>query len=295
MPRGLIRFHHSGSFHFITFSCYHRLPLLARSGGYCVFEAELEATRVQYQFVVAAYVIMPEHVHLLVKEPRLGTLATVLQVLKQKTSRKLKTAGEPQFWQRRYYDFVVPNEAKRIEKLRYIHRNPVKRLVPHFPGSMYSTQSERNALNFRGGMQGRSPYPRGNQRPDGLRGSSMALILRRIPMKKLLWAACFVCLFANVSRMNAQDTTGTVGLSSRLKASVTLTLPDGRSCTTAPYRKGDAEICLIKDVAYGKYRVSITRAGQTVEVNLVVRTRGLFEVEGNCEVKEDGSGACDTD
>ena len=82
---------------------------------------------------------------------------------------------------------------------------------------------------------------------------------------------------------------------SRLKASVTLTLPDGRSCTTAPYRKGDAEICLIKDVAYGKYRVSITRAGQTVEVNLVVRTRGLFEVEGNCEVKEDGSGACDTD
>ncbi len=127
MPRGLIRFHHSGSFHFITFSCYHRLPLLARSGGYCVFEAELEATRVQYQFVVAAYVIMPEHVHLLVKEPRLGTLATVLQVLKQKTSRKLKTAGEPQFWQRRYYDFVVPNEAKRIEKLRYIHRNPVKR------------------------------------------------------------------------------------------------------------------------------------------------------------------------
>jgi putative transposase len=70
---------------------------------------------------------MPEHVHLLVNEPRRGTLATVLQVLKQMTSRKLKEPGEPQFWQRRYYDYVVPAEAKRVEKLRYMHRNPVKR------------------------------------------------------------------------------------------------------------------------------------------------------------------------
>lgn len=30
-------------------------------------------------------------------------------------------------WQRRFYDFVVWSHAKRLEKLRYIHRNPVKR------------------------------------------------------------------------------------------------------------------------------------------------------------------------
>jgi putative transposase len=30
-------------------------------------------------------------------------------------------------WQRRFYDFVVFSEKKRIEKLRYMHRNPVKR------------------------------------------------------------------------------------------------------------------------------------------------------------------------
>jgi putative transposase len=50
-----------------------------------------------------------------------------LQVLKQKTSRKLKKKGEKQFWQRRYYDFNVHSEFKRVEKLRYMHRNPVKR------------------------------------------------------------------------------------------------------------------------------------------------------------------------
>jgi putative transposase len=103
------------------------MPLLARSGGYRTFESELEIVRTQYEFVVAGYVLMPEHVHLLLNEPRRGTIATVIQVLKQKTSRKLKTTGETQFWQRRYYDFVVPSETKRVEKLRYMHRNPVKR------------------------------------------------------------------------------------------------------------------------------------------------------------------------
>ena len=133
MPRGLVRFHHAGAFHFITFSCYHRLPLLARPGAYRVFETQLEVTRTRYEFVVAGYVLMPEHVHLLVNEPRRGTLAAVIQVLKQMTSRKLKKPGEPQFWLRRYHDYVVPTEAKRVEKLRYTHRNPVKRGLAREP------------------------------------------------------------------------------------------------------------------------------------------------------------------
>jgi putative transposase len=87
----------------------------------------LEAVRVRYGFVVAGYVLMPEHVHLLIGEPRVSTLAVVIQVLKQQTSRKLKSAGDAQFWQPRYYDFNVHNEEKRVEKLRYMHRNPVKR------------------------------------------------------------------------------------------------------------------------------------------------------------------------
>ena len=69
---------------------------------------------------------MPEHVHLLVGEPQRSSMSVVLQLLKQQTSRKLKERGEVQFWQRRYYDFNVHNEEKRVEILRYMHRNPVK-------------------------------------------------------------------------------------------------------------------------------------------------------------------------
>jgi len=47
--------------------------------------------------------------------------------LKQITSRKLRPADTRRFWQVRYYGFPVWSERKRVEKLRYIHRNPVKR------------------------------------------------------------------------------------------------------------------------------------------------------------------------
>ena len=107
--------------------------MLGNDTAYRVFECELEAVREHHGFVVGGYVLMPEHVHLLVGEPRNGSLALALQVLKQKTSRRLKGRGEAQFWQRRYYDFNVHNEEKRVEKMRYMHRNPVKRGLVEMP------------------------------------------------------------------------------------------------------------------------------------------------------------------
>ena len=127
MPKDLIRFQHCGVFHFITFSCYGREPLLARRDGYSVFEEALEQVRQRHDFVVAGYVLMPEHVHLLVNEPPEVSLATAIQVLKQTTSKRLKLSEEEQFWLRRYYDFNVWTDEKRIEKLRYMHQNPIRR------------------------------------------------------------------------------------------------------------------------------------------------------------------------
>jgi putative transposase len=70
MPRGLIRYQLAGDFHFVTFSCYHRLPYLGTAAARDLFERSLETMRVRYELFVAGYVVMPEHVHLLVSEPR---------------------------------------------------------------------------------------------------------------------------------------------------------------------------------------------------------------------------------
>ena len=127
MPSGLQRFQHAHQTHFVTFTCYHRHRELDSPAAKELFEHTLERVRRWYGISVYGYVVMPEHVHLLVSEPERGELATPLQMLKQIVSRKRHAAcGEP-FWQRRYYDFNVWSECKFREKLRYIHRNPVRR------------------------------------------------------------------------------------------------------------------------------------------------------------------------
>ncbi|RSL19272.1 REP element-mobilizing transposase RayT [Edaphobacter aggregans] len=80
--------------------------------------------RRHYQFDVLGYVAMPEHVHLLVSEPPVAPLSKALQALKISVSRRLT---ERPFWQTRYYDFNVITHNKRVEKLKYMHRNPVTR------------------------------------------------------------------------------------------------------------------------------------------------------------------------
>ncbi len=98
-------------------------PLAAKE----TFERTLERVRAWYGCYITSYVVMPEHVHLLLSEPERSKLSVVIQMLKQITSQKLRPKHLLRFWQVRYYDFPVWSEAKRIEKLRYIHRNPVKR------------------------------------------------------------------------------------------------------------------------------------------------------------------------
>jgi putative transposase len=141
MAQGLHRFYGAGDLHFVTFSCYRRQPFFDNA-AYCDrFLTILERVRRRYRLVVLGHVVMPEHVHLLVSEPQQETLSTVIQALKLGFVRSLACApgsrksGETwgtqsipkRYWQARFYDFNVWTERKRVEKLRYIHRNPVTR------------------------------------------------------------------------------------------------------------------------------------------------------------------------
>ena len=145
VTQGLHRYYGARDLHFITCSCYRRAPLLGTARRRDLFLSILEQTRQRYGFVVVGYVVMPEHFHLLASEPEKGNPSTVMQVLKQRFARRLlsqlRCADGPgqlslwdteaiaaaHVWQRRSYDFNVWSEHKRIEKLRYMHRNPVAR------------------------------------------------------------------------------------------------------------------------------------------------------------------------
>jgi REP-associated tyrosine transposase len=106
--------------------------------------------RRRYRFVVVGYVVMPEHVHLLLSEPERGDPSKLMQAIKQGFARGLLSAlragidsrpgslwdgalHDGHIWQARFYDFVVFTEKKRVEKLRYMHSNPVKRGLAESP------------------------------------------------------------------------------------------------------------------------------------------------------------------
>jgi putative transposase len=142
MRRNLTRYYGAGNLHFITCSCYRRQPLLGTTRRRDLFLTVLEQARKRYEFVVVGYVVMPEHVHLLISEPQIKNPSTVMQALKLGFARRVLAQARrrrnpsqaslfehaPQhIWQKRFYDFNVWSARKRAEKLRYMHRNPVQR------------------------------------------------------------------------------------------------------------------------------------------------------------------------
>ena len=169
MTRALVRYQQSGEFHFLTFSCYHRRPFLSTLESKNLFESALERIRRRYGFVVAGYVVMPEHVHLLVGEPLTGTLAVAIQALKLSVAKR---RAERPFWQARYYDFNVHNEEKRVEKLRYMHRNPVVRGLAAKPEDWPWSSFRHYATGHEGTVEIESQWTaarRGHQLPVTLR------------------------------------------------------------------------------------------------------------------------------
>jgi len=119
-----IRYQQTGEVHFLTFSCYRRRPYLFTVAAMELFEDALERVRLRYFLAVAGYVVMPEHVHLLVNEPQRALLSRAVQALKLSVAMR---GRERPFWQAHYYDFNISSHEKFVEKLRYIHRNPVSR------------------------------------------------------------------------------------------------------------------------------------------------------------------------
>jgi len=130
MPTGLKRYQTSGHDHAINFCCYEHRPYLSTPESRDLFEHSLERTRRKYQFEIYGYVVMPDHVHLLLSEPQIEPLSKALQALKVSVGKQLPQSP---FWQDRYFDFNIITRPKFLEKLKYIHRNPVRSKLVESP------------------------------------------------------------------------------------------------------------------------------------------------------------------
>jgi putative transposase len=166
-PHHLQRITGRGDLHFITFTCYQRRKFLASPRNRNLVAQILGELRRRFEFALVGYVLMPDHVHLILSEPPGGSPAKVIQVFKQGVSRKLRPkrysakaqlrlpfaeSCDPyrRFWQRRYYDFNIYTRRNLREKLDYMHANPVRgKLVTHpqdWPWSSWSFYAGKEAL-----------------------------------------------------------------------------------------------------------------------------------------------------
>jgi putative transposase len=142
------RFNHAGDARELTFSCFHGYPFLLRDRTRKWFRDSLEKARAEWHIDVWAYVIMPEHVHLIVW-PRNGehSVTRFLQTLKSEVGRRgiaylakhapswlprlTVTEGNRKrrrFWQPGGgYDRNVIEPATLLSMIDYIHANPIRR------------------------------------------------------------------------------------------------------------------------------------------------------------------------
>ncbi|MFQ5862919.1 MAG: transposase [Candidatus Brocadiales bacterium] len=161
----LVRFDFPENIHFITTSCYNRLSLFSSDKMKTTFIQSVKHIRNKYDFKLFGYIIMPEHIHLLLQTQKDKTVSDVMREIKQtcafnalqilktnntkSTLEKLKrntgrkTERKYNFWKPRFYDFNIYSEKKFKEKLDYCHKNPVTRGLVNDP-SEWRFYSYRN-------------------------------------------------------------------------------------------------------------------------------------------------------
>ncbi len=128
-----------GHAYFLTFSCYKRRKLLQRDEAKSIVTDILNSELVKHNGRCFGFVVMSDHVHAVVWFERDGILSNFVKQWKQRSSFQLKRYLESKassynmkinpkepVWQPRYYCFNIYSEDKLLEKLNYMHNNPVR-------------------------------------------------------------------------------------------------------------------------------------------------------------------------
>ena len=125
--------------YFVTFSCYKNRRLLDDDGCKAIVVSVMNSQLKRREGRCAGFVVMPDHVHAVIRFAEDGKLAEFMKQWKRLTSVQIKRRFQdnmPEYglnidpsepvWQRRYYSFNIVNPDKLNEKLDYMHGNPVR-------------------------------------------------------------------------------------------------------------------------------------------------------------------------
>ena len=114
--------------HFITATTYRRARVFADRNNATVLWKVLRNQRTRGRLHLLGFVIMPDHLHLLLM-PRGVEVGFIMQEIKKGSARLINRLANRRgkVWQDEYYDYVVRSDVDLQEKTRYVHQNPVKK------------------------------------------------------------------------------------------------------------------------------------------------------------------------
>jgi putative transposase len=130
----------AGTF-FLTAVTHNRRRLFQVDANATLFTNTLQHYRAEGLYKLHAFVVMPDHVHLLLTT---GDLATSMQRIKGGFSHHL--ASKFPVWQRGFTDHLVMNREQFQSRLEYIHQNPVRAHLVELPEEYPQSSASRRGV-----------------------------------------------------------------------------------------------------------------------------------------------------
>ncbi len=134
-------YHQPGHFHEFTFSCYQRRPLLSNDNWRQKLSRCIDDANWTEQFDLVAFVLMPEHLHLLVyPRPEKPDIGRYLARIKQPCSKQIK-------------EILVARRARLLEQLT-VQERPGKTCFrfwqegPGFDRNIFSNKATEDSINY---------------------------------------------------------------------------------------------------------------------------------------------------
>ena len=133
--------------HFITCTVLHWIPVFTNTESMGIIVKSLKYLQKNDNLKIYAYVILENHLHMIVQSDDLvktmqrfkrHTAKEIILLLKQRNTTTIleqlsfykkshKKSSDHQLWQEGYQPKLIQDEKMMIEKIEYIHNNPVKR------------------------------------------------------------------------------------------------------------------------------------------------------------------------
>jgi len=133
--------------HFVTFTILHWIPIFTNQESVNIVIDSLKYLQKSDNFKIYAYVILENHIHLIIQSDNLSktiqkfkrhTAKHIINLLKEKNVKTIleqlafykkahKKESQYQLWQEGYQPKLIQNSAIMINKIKYIHNNPIKR------------------------------------------------------------------------------------------------------------------------------------------------------------------------